>query len=745
MRSRSAARYFLVNLFRGRYVDSVIRLEMQLKNYFSVFPLVLLGLAGCASSAAAESNPMQILNNAPLRFEPTASSNAPAAFIARGARYRFEFLPNQAVLSSGKKNVHLTFYGGNRAAKLQGRERLGSTTNLYFGNDPSKWRRAIPNYGRLQVEELYRGIDLTYYGNGSQLEYDLTVKPGADPSAIRLRLDQNGRKVALNRGGDLVSELTQKRPVAYQIAADGSRHAIASSYRKNGDGSYGFRLGDYDRSRALVIDPTLIVAQYFAGSYQNIAYGLGHDASGKVYIGGTTQSTDLPLVGSSYQTTEGGGQDLFLAIVNPALSGSAQVIYVTYLGGTGDETFGAMAVDDGGDVFMTGSTLSDNFPMENAAQSTISANGDPDAYIVKFNSSQSLVFSTFYGGSDLDNGTAISVASNGWIWVAGDTQSTDLPNATGGFQTTLIGTQNMFVAGFDTSNSGSATEIYSAYIGGTHYDEAYGIAAAPDGTVWIAGETFSPDIWIQGNPYQGLYGGDGDGYIAHLNPGLGKNALLYASFLGGSQTDAITSLVLDPSGNIIVSGYTLSSNFPVTSSAYQTKYGGDTDAFITVLDTASAKLVYSTYFGGTSADAAMDLKEDALGIIYVAGYTESAGLPSTSNALQAAWDGSVDAFGLKIDPTKSGTASIQYFTYLGSDGEQVAYGVDFDSKGDLYLAGYSTSNILSRLGGPDRPTITGNSDAFVIGFPAVASTPAAVSSPDPGTHLHLPRPISPHR
>ena len=188
-------------------------------------------------------------------------------------------------------------------------------------------------------------------------------------------------------------------------------------------------------------------------------------------------------------------------------------------------------------------------------------------------------------------------------------------------------------------------------------------------------------------PIKASYGGDGDAYIAHLNPGLGAKALLYASFLGGNGIDEATSMVLDPSGRIILSGYTLSSNFPVTGDAFQTKYGGNTDAFVSILDTVKGQLVYSTYFGGAEPDAAMDLKEDSNGVLYLCGYTESAGLPSTSDALQAGYDGSVDAFGLKLDPSKAGAAGIDYFTYLGSAGEQVAYGVDFDSHGNMYLAG----------------------------------------------------------
>lgn len=704
--------------------------------------LPLLGLAACAFLAAAESNPMQLLETAPLRFEPSglpAPSN-PAKFIARGARFHFDFTPHQAVLRSGKKNLRLSFAGANPAAQIQASERLQSATNLYFGNDPSKWRRAVPNFGRLEVQGLYQGIDLAYYGNGGELEYDLTVNPGADPRRIRLRL--NSDNVRVSRQGDLVAELIQKHPVAYQIGANGARLAVRSSYRKNADGSYGFDLGRYDRSRALVIDPVLVAAQYFAGSYQNIAYGIGHDANGLVYIGGTTESTDLPLVGSSYQTTEGGGLDLFLAIVNPKLSGSSQVIYVTYIGGTDDETFGGMVVGPLGDVFMTGSTASPNFPTQNAAQTAQGgANGNPDAFVLWLSSTQGLAYSTYWGGSETDMGTAIAVGANGWIWITGDTQSTDFAN-TGGFQDSLIGAQNMFVAGFNALNSGGATNIYSIYIGGTQWDEAYGIAVAPDNSVWIGGCTYSSDIWIQGNPYQGLYGGDGDAYIAHIHPGLGANALLYASFLGGSATDAATSLLLDPSGRIILSGYTLSTNFPVTKTAFQTSYGGDTDAFVSILDTAKAELVYSTYFGGAEPDAAMDLKEDSGGVLYLSGYTESAGLPSTSDALQKSYDGYVDAFGLKLDPSKAGAAGIDYFTYLGSDGVQVAYGVDVDSSGDMYLVGYSSSNILSRVGGPGRPTITGNDDAFVIGFPLGSTTPAASTG---SARKRGPWHISPHR
>ncbi len=425
-----------------------------------------------------------MLAGAPLRFEPAPSASSGSRFVARGARFHFEFRPDEAALRSGSRDIRLHFDGANRNAQISGTQLQRSTTNLYIGNDPTKWRSGIPNYGRLDVPELYPGIDLAYYGTGAELEYDLTVKPGADERQIRFHLQ--GADASLNRSGDLVSELIQKRPVAYQIAPDGSRRGVDSRYRKNADGSYGFAIGPYDHARELVIDP-LIVAQYFSASYQDIAMAIGHDSNGLIYVGGETSSTDLTLEGTPLQTAQAGGLDLFFAVINPALSASSQIIYTTYLGGSGDENFGGMTVGPKGDVYMTGSTASSDFPMANAPQTALAGtSGAPDAFVLWLSPTQTLQYSTYFGGSLADIGKAIAVDSKGRMWVTGNTQSTDLPMTTG-FQDSLIGTQNIFVAGFDPSQTGAASEFYSIYIGGTRWDEAYGVAVAPDGTIWLAG------------------------------------------------------------------------------------------------------------------------------------------------------------------------------------------------------------------------------------------------------------------
>jgi hypothetical protein len=668
--------------------------------------------------AAGAPDAVRMLATAPLRFEPAPEGRS-SAFIARGDRFHFEFTRYEALLQEGGKNLRLQFAGASRQARMEAVEPLVSKTNSYLGNDPTRWRTAIPNYGRLQVDGLYRGIDLVYYGNAGQLEYDLTLQPGADPSQIRLRL--KGDRATLDRDGNLIAQLIQKHPIAYQSGADGARIPVDSRYRVNADGSYGFALGHYDPARELVIDPVLTLDQYLGGTHQDVGYGIGHDAQGLIYVAGTTNSTDVTLTGSSLQKAPGGSADLFLAIINPAAKGGPQVTYVTYLGGSGADLFGSMAVGPKGDVYLTGSTQSGNFPTKNAFKTAIAGSaGAPDAFVVWLDHTQALAYGSLLGGGAIDAGTGIAADSKGRIWIAGNTQSTDFP-ASGGFQSALIGTQNMFIAGFDPSQSGAASLIYAIYIGGTHWDVAHGIAVAADGTLWLAAGTYSPDIWIVGRSYQPTSTGAGAGYLAHLNPGLGAKALVYSTFLGGSDMNEATSIVLDPAGRVIVSGFTLSTDFPVTADAYQPQYGGNADAFVSILNPSasgdrSAQLVYSTYFGGSDADAPFDLKLDSKGILYLTGYTLSPDLQTTSNAAQPAWDGSLDVFALKLDPSQPGAAGLDYCTYLGSDGLQVGYGVDFDSKGNIYVTGYSSGPIFAALGGVGKSTSPGNVDAFVIGL-----------------------------
>lgn len=665
-------------------------------------------------AAAPAEDPVRILETAPLRFEPSAAGG-PAQFVARGPQFQFAFTAREAFLQSGEKNIGLRFQGASLHARLEALEKLNSTTHLYLGNDPALWRTAIPNYGRLHVSNLYPGIDLVYYGNAGQLEYDLTVRPGADPVQIRLRLE--GESARVDGKGDLIAGLIQKHPVAFQIAEDGSRIPVPSRYRKNADGSYGFALGRYNHARELVIDPVLTLSLYLAGSVQDIAQTIGHDAKGFLYVAGTTLSTDFPIKGTALQKTNGGTRDLFLAKIDPK---AKTLLDSTYLGGTADETLGGMTIGPHGDIYLTGSTKSGNFPTHNAAFSSLSGSTNADAFVVWIDSTLGLAYSTYLGGADNDFGGGITVDSAGKIFVTGGTDSDDFPTKNG-FQTHRAGLQDAFVAMIDPSLSGSATLVYSSYLGGSLWDIGRSIAVAPDGTVWVAGGTYSHNFPMKGDSYQTASHNFGDAFLAHVNPAAGSNALEYSTYLGGAGIDEARSVVIDAAGQVIVSGWTSSTDFPVTADAMQPQYGGNMDAFVSILDASkprAGQIVYSTYFGGSGPDLPFDLKQDSAGNLYLAGFTLSGDLIATPNAAQAKYDGSLDAFALRFTPMVGGPAAITYLTYLGSDGLQVAYGVDFDASGDIFLTGYTTGPLFKPFGGAQKSSGVGSTDAFVVGLNA---------------------------
>lgn len=705
------------------------------------------------SIASAQSHPaaLHIIETAPLRFEPSSDS-IPQRFVARGPRYRFEFSRDTALFHSARGDASLRFERVAPEARIDGAEKLRSTTNLFLGSDPAKWRRGIPNYGQIRVQGLYRGVDLVYYGNAGELEYDLKIKPGADPRQIRLALSGDAR---VDPDGDLVAELIQKRPVAYQTALDGTRIPVASGYRRNRDGSYGFAVGAYDHSRELVIDPVLTLSIYVGGSAQDIINAIAHDDSGFLYVAGTTDSTDFPIVGNASQPSYGGNTDVFVAKIDP---NAQAVVYSTFIGGSSNESLGGLAVDGQGNIYVGGTTASTDLPAVNAYQTALGTSAVSNAFLAWITPSGSLNYCSYLGGTGTDIAGKIALDSKGNVWMVGSTNSANFPLLNPAQNGIFYG-YDMFVAGFSPNEPGANTLIYSTYIGGEGDDTGLGIAVAPDGTLWIAGGTYSTQIEITGYSYQPKYQGQGDAYIAHINPNYGADGVVYATYLGGSGQDEATNIVVDANGRAIVTGFTLSSDFPVTGAAIQGQYGGNTDVFIGIIDpsiTASRgeELVYSTYFGGVNGDVALDLKQDANGILYVSGYTLSPGLPATSTALQSAWDGSLDAFVLKLDPTLvsaaelaakrrlrfahdavvSSAPEIDYFSYLGSDGVQIGYAVDFDSKGDIFLAGSTSGPIFDALGGVAKTSAAGNVDGFVAGFNSCSFTTSIQSYefPDQG-------------
>ncbi len=677
------------------------------------FHLSLAVCLGAASLAASETDAgaLRILRAAPLRFEPAADAGG---FVARGPHFDFSFSSRGAVLRSPGASLRLTFAGASSTATIEGLENLRSTTNVILGADPAKWRIGLPNYARLRVNGLYPGIDALYYGTGERLEYDLIVRPGTDPRLVRLRFDVPAR---LDADGNLAAGFIQKRPLAYQIAANGRRMTVPSRYRKNADGTFGFVLGRYDRTKTLIVDPALTLSTFLGGSQSDYAIAIGHDLPGFIYVAGATQSSDFQTNGNPVATTLTGSSNLFLVKIDPHATPDSQVVVATYLGGTGSDVLFDMAVNPQGNVYLTGSTTSVDFPMINAAYSTL--NGNSDGFVLSLDAFGNMLYSSYFGGSGDDTGSAVAFDQNGRIFVSGTSRSTDFPIA-GGFQTVNGSAQTAVVIGFDPSQSGSASLIYSTYLGGSGGETGRGIAAAPDGTLWTVGGTFSGDFPISGNTYQPVYSPGGDAYVVQINPGIGGIAgLLYATYLGGSGEDEAKRVLLDSAGRVVVCGYTASQDFPVTADAMQAVYGGNYDVFVTILNPQArpaAQIVYSTYYGGSQPEIAYDMKQDSSGDLYLSGFTMSPDLPLTGNALQRTYSQTLDGFALEFTPRSPGLGGMLFSSYLQSDGDQIAYGVDYDPTGNIYVAGYTTGPIFDALGGSGKATSAGNEDGFVMGF-----------------------------
>ncbi len=609
-----------------------------------------------------------------------------------------------------KSALRMKLVNANPAAKVTGADPLPGRSNYFIGNDPKKWHSNVPTYAKVKYERIYSGVDLVYYGNQGQLEYDFVVSPGADPR--RIQFDVRGAKhISRDRHGNLVlqtaaGEVRWRKPTVYQETS-GARRVIAAHYDIKHKNRVGFEIADYDLQSPLFIDP-LVYSTYLGGSDLDVGGGIAVDRSGNAYVTGYTFSTDFPTVNPVQPENGGGGySDAFVAKLNP--SGSA-LVYSTYLGGNNYDQGVGIAVDASGNAYVTGYTISTDFPTMNPVQPTY-AGGQSDAFVAKLNASGSaLVYSTYLGGSGDDDGLGIAVDSSGNAYITGQTSSDDFPTKNP-LQPTSAGGMggDAFVTKLNTS--GSAL-VYSTYLGGSDDDGGFGIAVDGLGNAYVTGGTASTDFPTK-NPLQPANAGDNglpipawDAFVAKLN--ASGSALVYSTYLGGSGDDQGFGIAVDGLGNAYLTGHTKSTNFP-TMNPLQASNGGNYDAFVAKLNPSGSALVYSTYLGGSGLDQGFGIAVDGLGDAYVTGQTTSADFP-TMNPVQAAnAGGDYDAFVTKLNA--SGSALV-YSTYLGGSSDDQGFGITTDSSGNAYVAGKTNSTNFPTMN-PLQASAGGSYDAFV--------------------------------
>jgi hypothetical protein len=578
----------------------------------------------------------------------------------------------------------------------------------------------------VKYANVYPGVDLVYYGNQRQLEYDFVVEPGADPRQIqlgfegakRLRLDADG-DVILSIGG---GEVIEHKPVIYQEIG-GMRRRVTGGYALRNGHTVGFKLAGYDSHRSLTIDPSLVYSTYLGGSSDGTAIAV--DSLGNAYVAGTATSSNFPTTAGAFQTTLRGDGDAFVAKLNSSGSG---LVYSTYLGGGNFDAGGGIALDSSGNAYVTGHTFSTDFPTTAGAFQT-TLGGETNAFVSKLNSSGSaLVYSTYLGGSNRDVGQGIAVDSLGNAYVAGTATSSNFPTTAGAFQTIYGGgVTDAFVS--KLNSSGSAL-VYSTYLGGSHGtlgDEgASGIALDSPGNAYVTGQTDSSDFPITPGAFQTTLLGSQTAFVSKLN-GSGS-ALVYSTYLGGNSADWGIGIAVDLAGNAYLTGGTNSSDFPTTAGAFQTtlSMGGDgdafVDAFVAKLNSSGSGLVYSTYLGGGNFDAGGGIALDSSGNAYVTGVTQSGNFPTTAGAFQSTFGGGVEnAFVSKLN--SSGSALV-YSTYLGGSVDDVGQGIALDSGGNAYVTGATTSSDFPTTAGAFQTTYGGgNVDAFVGKFSFAAGIP----------------------
>ena len=474
-----------------------------------------------------------------------------------------------------------------------------------------------------------------------------------------------------------------------------------------------------------MIDPLLVYSTYLGGSGGDQGNSIAVDGSGNAYVTGVTDSTDFPTV-NSMQSTNGGDYDAFVTKLNP--TGSA-LIYSTYLGGDGIDDGNGIAVDASGNAYVTGRTDSTNFPTTASAFQPTIGGIYGNAFLAKLNATGSaLVYSTYLGGSGDDSGNSIAVDTSGNAYVTGYTDSTNFPATAGAFQPTIGG---MFDNGFVTKlNPTGSALVYSTYLGGSGDDSGQGIAVEASGNAYVTGSTDSTNFPATAGAFQPTIGGMFDnGFVTKLNPT--GSALVYSTYLGGSGNDSGNSIAVNTSGNAYVTGYTDSTNFPVTAGAFQPTIGGMFDnAFVTKLNPTGSALVYSTYLGGSGDDSGNSIAVDTYGNAYLTGITSSTNFPTVKPLQSSYGTGQSDVFVSLLNPNGS---ALVYSTYLGgSPTADTGLGITVDGSGNAYVTGYTGSTIFPTTAGAFQTTYAGEGDAFVTKIASENSLPITTAIPSPG-------------
>jgi hypothetical protein len=605
--------------------------------------------------------------------------------------------------------LRMRLVGARPAPEMVAGRELPGKSSYFLGNDPSKWRRDVPQFSHVSYRDVYPGVDLMFHDSQQELEFDFAVAPQANAHKIALEFDGASR-IGVDAAGDLVlttgvGEIHLRKPIAYQETT-GVRHPVDAKFAIGWHGRITFKLGAYDSARQLIIDPSLVFSTYFGGSGDDDIEAMT-TCAGRVCVTGRTNSINFPVAfqsGSGQQLKLAGGYDAFVSELME--QGSSWVLYGSvYLGGSQDDEGTAISYITGfsPNVYVAGVTSSTDFPIPaHAAQSTYGG-GAQDAFVAELDATGNfdLLYATYLGGSGSDTATAIVNGTDG-AWVAGGTFSTDFP-IVNAYQAVNKGGEDGFLTYVDLAGGKFSG---STYLGGSQNDRITAMAY-PNVNLVVTGYTASPDFPVTPGAPQTKCGSDGncnggldDAFVATLSyDGTSYQTYLeWATFLGGSGADEASAIIgLGPTEQsercqYWIAGKTLSPDFPTTADAFQPKCGtdgncnsGQHDVFLLNLTsgasgstcTGNPVLSYSTFLGGSGDDEGTGVATDYLGNVYVTGRTDSTDFP-TGPALEAPFQstnaGGADAFITAFKIVGTPGPPLLYSSYLGGSGTENSLG-----------------------------------------------------------------------
>ena len=754
------------------------------------------------------------LQNLPLIFEPNqGQAEARVKFISRGAGYALALdetgariaLPSSSSSRAKSQIIGMKLLGVNGKPQIAGSDLLPGKSNYFLGNDRTQWRSGIPQFATVQYKQVYPGIDLVFYGNQGRLEYDFHVAPGADPSRAQLQFVGTAN-LRLQDGDLIVAEvqgqpplLRLRAPQIYQREGD-NRRAIDGRFLLHADNRVSFQIGPYDRSRELVIDPTLEFSSYFgiinAGSPVSVAV----NNDGNIYLSGSTAATTgFP---ASPSTTSLGAAHIFVAKISPTSPPS--LVYLTFLGGNGSDTGVGLGVDLGGNSYVAGNTTSTNFPTTSLSyqsaplgktQCTAGSASCTSLFVSALNpAGTALTYSSYVSGNgdDVASGVAIDTAKD--VFITGTTTSNNAASFSEAFPATLLpvpfqsaalASPQFFVTKVNTTVPGTGGIAYSTYFGATATPGGTsavggGVAVDSNGNIYFSGTT---NFYNSGS---GLFGNTGtsgdfpilnsyqpcldtvpplnslnpdnpcsppgttpyptDAFLAKINPFAQTGAqLVWSSYFGGANRDTGTAIAIDPGAtNVYLTGLTNSAalNLPTGTVGFQSCLNdpagiagscstatANTDAYVARFANPAASttnaptfvaLDYFSYLGGGGNEVgnaiAVDTASDALVTGFTTSGTGAPGFPVTTGAIQTTLNGTQNAFFAHINTTTTAITPVgNYATYFGGNGVDSGTSIAVDQSLNTFFAGSTTSTANLEVADALQSAFnTPGPDAFVV-------------------------------